>query len=270
MIPKVIHYIWFGGGQLSPLAKKCMESWERYCPDYVIKRWDESNFDVNCSRYCAEAYNAGKWAFASDYARLWVLVNYGGVYMDVDVELVAPIDEFLAHQAFAGFESASRVSTGILAAEAHHPLFVGLLEEYDGRRFVNPNGSYDDMTNVIAVTKALLEHGLHPNGKTQTVGGLTVFPVDYFCPKDLDTNQVTITANTRAIHHFDGSWVSESEKALVKKKWEIRQRHRSLPIGLVKVLAGLAYLVETRDIKALVGMVKKYWIAWRTIARKKA
>lgn len=206
-IPKTIHYVWFGGKPLTPLAEKCISSWKKYCPDYQIVRWDESNFDVTQNRYCSEAYDAKKWAFASDYARLWVLVNEGGIYMDTDVEVLRPLDEFLELQAFSGFEAEDRLPTGLMASSPHQHFFCKLLQDYDGRSFIKPDGSFDLTTNVVAITNACVEKGLVLNNCKQTVDGFTLFPSEYFCPKDWETKEVHITDNTYAIHHFDGSWL---------------------------------------------------------------
>ncbi|MBQ7544534.1 MAG: hypothetical protein IJT02_06275 [Synergistaceae bacterium] len=140
MIPKVIHYCWFGGKPLPELAQKCLASWEKFCPDYEIVRWDESNFNVNCCDYVREAYEAKKWAFVSDYARLKVLVDNGGVYMDTDVEVIKPLDEFLVHEAFSGFESEKAIPTGIMACEKGFAPFAEMLADYHTRHFYRRGG----------------------------------------------------------------------------------------------------------------------------------
>ena len=206
MIPKKIHYIWFGGNPLTPLAEKCIDSWKKYCPDYEIVRWDETNFDVSQNRYCREAYEAKKWAFASDYARLCVLVNEGGIYMDTDVEVLQPLDLFLCLQSFSGFEAKERLMTGLMASCRQQPFFEKLLHDYDDRTFLKPGGFPDLTTNVTAVTKACVDAGLVLNNTEQTVEGLTLFPSEYFCPKDWLTKEIHLTENSYAIHHFDGSW----------------------------------------------------------------
>lgn len=211
-IPKKIHYIWFGGKPLTELAEKCIASWQKYCPDFKIVRWDETNFDISQNRYCSEAYKAEKWAFASDYARLWVLVNEGGIYMDTDVEVLQPINRFLGLQAFSGFEAEDRLPTGLMASRRQQPFFYKLLHDYDNRSFYNSDGSLDLTTNVTSITKACVDAGLELNNTEQTVEGFTLFPSEYFCPKDWLTKEIKLTENSYAIHHFDGSWADGGTK----------------------------------------------------------
>ncbi len=212
MIPKKIHYCWFGGKPLPQLALDCIESWKKYCPDYEIIRWDESNFDLQSNDYVREAYEAGKWAFITDVVRLYVLVKEGGIYMDTDVEVLKPLDDLLELQAFSGFESETKIPTGIMAAEKGHKFFKELLADYDNAHFKKEDGTYDMTTNVIRITDACKKYGLVQNNTLQTVNGFTFFPKDYFCPKDIDTRELHITDNTYTIHHFDGSWLNENER----------------------------------------------------------
>lgn len=223
MIPKKIHYIWFGGNSLSPLALRCIDSWRVQCPDYEIVRWDESNFDISQNRYCREAYEQGKWAFVSDYARLWVLVHEGGIYMDTDVELLRPLDPFLDEEAFSGFESEGSVPTGLMASRKGFSLFARLLDDYADRSFVLPDGSLNTTTNVVYITESCKRNGLVLNGEKQTVAGFTLYPKDYFCPKDYSSKKLEITPNTYAIHHFDGSWLPP-ELGLLHSKKELVER----------------------------------------------
>lgn len=215
MIPKIIHYCWFGGNPLPELAQKCIESWKKYCPDYEIKRWDETNFDLNYNDYVREAYDAKKWAFVTDVVRLYALVNYGGIYMDTDVEVLKPLDEFLKYEAFSGFESERDIPTGIMASEKDQELFKELLDEYTGAHFLKSDDTYDKTTNVTRITDTCLKYGFAPNNQLQAVKGFTLFPKDYFCPKDYRTRITTITENTYTIHHFDGSWLSEEDKLAI-------------------------------------------------------
>ncbi len=211
-IPKKIHYCWFGGKPLPEMAEKCIASWEKYCPDYEIVRWDESNFDLDYCPYVREAFEAKKWAFITDVVRLYVLVNYGGIYMDTDVEVVKPLDDLLRFEAFSGFESETQIPTGLMASEKNQPLFCELLHEYDDAHFLNPDGSFDLTTNVTRITNTCLKYGFVPNNKQQTVKGFTFLPKDYLCPKDASTRQLNMTENTYTIHHFDGSWLSPEQQ----------------------------------------------------------
>ena len=208
MIPKVIHYCWFGGNPLPELAQKCLASWKKFCPDYEIMCWDETNFDVNCCDYVREAYEAKKWAFVSDYARLKALVDVGGVYMDTDVEVIRPIDAFLSEEAFSGFESIKMILTGIMACKKGFAPFAEMLADYHSRHFLKKDGGYDMTTNVEMITNYFSQHGFIPNNTKQTVKGFTIYPTDFFCPKDYLTRKIIITDNTHTIHHFAGSWSS--------------------------------------------------------------
>lgn len=211
-IPKIIHYCWFGGNELPATAQKCIGSWKKHCPDYEIKEWNESNFDISCNTYVKQAYEAKKYAFVSDYVRLFVLYNYGGVYMDTDVEVLKPLDKFLENEAFSGFETPKSVPTGIMACVQQHAFFKLLLSYYDGRPFIKNDGLYDLTTNVTTITEYCVQSGLNLNNTLQTVNGVTFYPQSYFCPKDYNTGKVCITPDTYTIHHFSGSWISRSEK----------------------------------------------------------
>lgn len=211
-IPKRIHYCWFGGNALPELAQKCIASWRKHCPDYEIIEWNESNFDINSCDYVREAYEARKWAFVSDVVRLYAIVNYGGIYMDTDVEVLKSLDDILMYEAVSGFESRDRVPTGLMACQKGHPFFVELLHDYDNAHFINEDGSLDTTTNVVRITNKCLKYGLKLDDSLQTVQGFTLFPHDYFCPKDALSKELVITDNTYVIHHFDGSWLSEEDK----------------------------------------------------------
>lgn len=216
MIPKIIHYCWFGGKELPDLAKKCITSWKNFCPDYEIIRWDESNTDLNENDYIREAYENKKWAFITDYVRLKVLYEQGGVYMDTDVEVIASIDSFLTNSAFSGFENNDRIPTGIMAAEKSHPFIKKLLDYYEGKHFVLPNGEFDQQTNVETITKIASLYGFIPNNNKQLVDGMVFYPWDVFCPKDHRTGEIRISPNTVCIHHFNGSWKTAEETKFIK------------------------------------------------------
>lgn len=228
MIPKTIHYCWFGGNPFPEDAMKCMNSWKKYCPDYEIKRWDESNFDLECCVYVKEAYEAKKWAFITDYVRLYVLKTYGGIYMDTDVEVLKPLDDFLENHGFSGFESNHTVPTGIMAAEKDNPFIIHQLEKYKDRHFLI-NGEIDYTTNVEVITKYCIEKGIQLNNEIQECEEFKFYPSEYFCPKDPLTYEINLTENTYTIHHFNGSWGSKRQKFNSKVK-------KALGPGLVKLI----------------------------------
>ena len=206
MIEKTIHYCWFGGNPLPELAVKCLDSWKKYCPDYKIIEWNENNFDLNMCTYVKEAYESKKWAFITDYVRLYVLYNYGGIYMDTDVEVIAPLDKFLDNKGFSGFENEEMVPTGIMAAEAGNPFIGDLLDDYQDRHFILPDGQMDMTTNTKVITDLATARGLKLNNTKQVIEDFTFYPNDYFCPKDSRTLKIKLTENTATIHHFAGSW----------------------------------------------------------------
>lgn len=217
-IPKIIHYIWVGGKEKSELAKKCIESWRKYCPDYQIIEWNESNFDMNQNLYLKQAYQAKKFAFVSDYMRLKVLYDFGGIYMDTDVEVVKPLDEFLKHNAFSGFENQVWMPTAVMGAEKHSKWIERLLAVYDKLTFLNDNGSYNLTTNVTymsIVTQKFYKVKLN-NTYQELDDGLVIYPNDWFCPKDYVSQKIMLTDNTHAIHHFNGSWLTNSARKLDK------------------------------------------------------
>ena len=213
MIPKIIHYCWFGGNPLPPLAEKCIASWKRFLPDYEIKEWNEQNFDVNIIPYTAEAYQAKKYAFVSDYARFWILYHYGGLYFDTDVEVIKPMGSIIAKGAFMGCEQDSKsgieltVAPGLgLAVESKHEIYKAILEEYDSFHFINEDGSNNDKTVVEYVTEILKKHGLRNSPGIQNINGINVYPSEYFCPRNTVTKRMHITNNTYTIHHYMASW----------------------------------------------------------------
>lgn len=208
----MIHYCWYGGKPLPELALRCIESWKKNCPDYEIIRWDEHNTDLETNDYIREAFENKKWAFITDYVRLWVLYKYGGIYMDTDVEVCKSLNLFLTESAFSGFESEKTVPTGIMAAEKGHPFIHELLNYYHDKHFLLPNGDYDLTTNVQVITNICLANGIMLNNQKQTICNMTFYPKEYFCPKNSKTGKMTITENTACIHHFNGSWLDPEER----------------------------------------------------------
>ena len=236
------------------LAKRCIESWRQYCPDYEIKRWDESNFDLNYNDYVREAYKAKKWAFVTDVVRLYALVNYGGIYMDTDVEVIKSLDELLEYEAVSGFESEQRISTGIMASTKGHELFDELLNDYEGVHFIRPDGTYDTTTNVIRITNICLKYGFVPNNTLQTVKGCTLLPDYYLCPKDPKTWELNITEHTLTIHHFDGSWLSDAER----KAKELAYKYKGLaPSNVLKFIGMVRYGGIKEAVKKVKGVIRE-------------
>ena len=217
MIPKIIHYCWFGGKPLPKIAEKCIASWKKYLPGYEIKRWDESNFDVNAIPYTREAYAACKYAFVSDYARFWILYHYGGVYFDTDVEVIRPIDDIINRGGFLGVESNRNgiytVNPGLGFAATQGTAVIGeMMNLYSTFHFINTDGALD-LKNIVEITTEYLSaRGLRNTDEIQQCCGFTIYPKDYFCPIDYDTRELKITENTRTIHHYAESWVPRSTR----------------------------------------------------------
>lgn len=204
MIPKKIHYCWFGGKELPEDVKSYIETWKKYCPDYEIIEWNENNFDVTQNQYCKEAYEAKKWAFVSDYARLKVLYDYGGIYMDTDVEVVKPLDDLLQYNWFSGFESEDRIPTGTMGAGWNSTVIKIFLDNYNERHFIKDDGSFDLTTNVEVMTKLLKEKYKVQLNNTRQIfdDNSLLLPFDYLCAKSFFTGEISETENTYTIHHF--------------------------------------------------------------------
>ena len=219
MIPKVIHYCWFGKGELPPIAKKCIKSWQKYCPDYTIVCWNEDNFDLTQNRYMREAYEAGKWAFVSDFARLKVIYDHGGIYLDTDVELLKPLDSLLEGSGFMGFDEKGIVATGLgFGAEKENKIIEEFLNDYKDISFVQPDGSFDLTPCPDRNTATLQRLGMDTRISDQTFMGMRFLPSEYLCPMDYYTGKKTITKNTYSIHHYCASWTSDITKRTTRIK----------------------------------------------------
>lgn len=223
MIPKIIHYCWFGHNPLPPLAKKCIASWKKYLPDYEIIEWNEDNFDVNTIPYTKEAYEAGKYAFVSDFARFWILYHYGGLYFDTDVEILKPLGDIIERGAFMGCEPDKSgdkevINPGLgLGASKGNLVYKAILDRYLDLRFINQDGSMN-LTTVVTTTTTLMAS--YPKQKVVKgifqIEGINIYPSEYFCPKNYYTGVITISPQTVAIHHYDASWKSDKDK--IKKR----------------------------------------------------
>ncbi len=205
MIPHIIHYCWFGGNPLPRSAKKCIASWKKYFPAWEIREWNETNFDVSSHPYARLAYEEKRWAYLSDFVRLWAVEKYGGIYFDTDVEVIRyPEDLLNTCTAWFGFEYPEYVATGLgFAATPHHPAVYAMLHQYDG---------ITEITGCPQLnTEALMPFGLIKNGKRQTVCEAEVLPREWLCPFDDLTGRMNKTANTVSIHWYSksphGKWV---------------------------------------------------------------
>jgi len=242
MIPKVIHYCWFGGNPLSKEAKQCIDSWRKYCPDYEIKEWNESNFDLNSCTYIMEAYQAKKWAFVSDYARFWILYHYGGLYFDTDVEVIKPMDDLIEKGSFMGEEAGlpdnnSECNPGLgLAAAPGLGLYREILDYYEHQHFLNPDGSNNLLTVVERTTEILKLHGFKGDGSIEEVDGVLIYPPEYFCPMNYRTGKITITKNTRSIHHYSATWQSSYDQFKTKLQHVLGRTLTEKIIGLKNIL----------------------------------
>lgn len=215
-IPKVIYYCWFGRGELPKLAQKCIKSWEKYCPEYKIVCINEENFDINENRYAKEAYAAKKWAFVSDYARLKVLYDNGGIYLDTDVEIIKPLDELIQENGYMGFDDSGIISTGLgFACEKGNELVGAFLKDYDDISFILPDGTYDLMPCPIRNTEVLKKLGMDVNIRDQIFMEIRMLDEDYLCPVKYYSGKKIITKNTYSIHHFCASWTSATSKRTV-------------------------------------------------------
>lgn len=239
---KKIHYCWFGQKPLPELAKKCIESWKKYCPLYEIIEWNEKNFDIDSCIYVREAYAAKKWAFVSDYARFKILYNEGGIYFDTDVEIIKPIDDLIEKGAFMGCEEEG-INPGLgMYAAAGLDLYKEILDYYEKQHFIRDDGSYDLETVVTKVTRILKKYGFDEKKKNeiQSLASINVYPEEYFCPMKFSTRELYITEKTRTIHYYDSSWYNERE--VFWNKLKLKMNKFFPPRISAKISFAVAYL----------------------------
>lgn len=220
---KTIHYCWFGRGEKPKLVKKCIESWKKNLPDYRLVEWNEDNFDISKNQFVAEAYSDRNFAFVSDYVRAFVLYNYGGIYMDTDVEVLGSFDRFLDDKVFLGFEEGNFVGTCVMGVEKGHELMKSYLNHYESMTYFNEDGTKYTDTNVVLLTKLLDERGLVRNNEFQTVGDISIYPRTFFSPYDYINGINYISDESVAIHHFAQLWLprnvrlkTDAKRALIK------------------------------------------------------
>lgn len=215
IIPKKIHYCWFGGKQIPDKYKRYMESWNKFCPDYEIVEWNESNYDVSKCKYMQQAYEKKIWGFVPDYARIDIVYNHGGIYLDTDVELVKNIDDLLYQKAFAGFEDERNVNLGSgFGSIKGLPVLKAMLDHYSSLNFIEENGELNLTASPILNTAVLSQFGLKENGNYQKIADMTVYPAKVLVGKCMYTMRTIIKPWTYAVHHYDGSWATEKARRM--------------------------------------------------------
>lgn len=208
LIPKTIHYCWFGGKELPPLYLKCIDSWKYYCPDYTIQKWDETNCNIDETVFTSQAYASGKMGFVPDYFRLKIIYENGGVYLDTDVELLKNIDDLLYNHAFCGLQLPGEVGLGLgFGACKGNPVIHRLMGRYKTMHFIGPDGKMDETYSGIYQTEDLMNMGMRYGNRLQNWGDMTIYPTEVLSPKNCVTEECRISKNSYANHHYDGSWV---------------------------------------------------------------
>lgn len=224
-IPKKIHYCWFGRGEIPSEFERNMETWRKKCPEYEICCWNEDNYDVSRNAYMEQAYEAGKWGFVPDYARLDIIYRYGGIYLDTDVEVCKTFDELLQFDLFCGFESTFQVALGCgFGAVKGHPLLKKMLAVYEKEQFVKKDGTLNLIPSPVYQTITLSESGLVKNGKTQRLENAIVLAPEYLSPVN-EFGFGEPTKNTYAIHHYAATWFGDAEH---REKERIKRNYRNI------------------------------------------
>lgn len=222
MIPKKIHYFWTGGGEIPDKSKACIESWKKFCPDYEIVEWNESNYDIQKCAYMKQAYDAKMWGFVPDYARLDIIYQEGGIYLDTDVEILRNLDSLLGRKAFMGFENPNSVALGLgFGAEKGNPLIQKMRDAYHSLSFLGEDGMPILTPSPVLTTQFLKAYGLKTNGKPQNIQGIDIFPAEYFAPLCFLDNRLKITKNTYSIHWYHASWHTPEQKRQVRQSQRI-------------------------------------------------
>jgi len=215
LIPPVIHYCWFGGNDMPDLYKRCIESWHKYCPDYEIKEWNESNCDVSETLFTKQAYDVGKYGFVPDYFRLKIIYEHGGIYLDTDVEVLRNLDDLRRNKAFCGMECPGEPAFGLgFGAISGHPVINKLMQRYKKQPFIKDNGKYDETISPIYQSQDLMNIGMKYGTKLQNIADMIIYPVEVLSPKSATTGEIDISPYSYTMHHYDGSWVSGKDLEL--------------------------------------------------------
>lgn len=227
MIPKIIHYCWFGRNPLPELAQKCIASWKKYCPDYEFLLWNEDNFNINIAPFTAQVSKIKKWGFIVDYVRAYVVYYYGGIYLDTDVEMLKPFNhDLLKNICFSGFENEKYIAPGLIfAGEKWCHIAKVLMDFYASYSFVKKNGKINLTPSPKIFTNILLEYGLMQNNTYQNLNVFTSYPTEYFCPLSYKTGLLTVTQNTYCIHHYDSSWMPDNLKRYTMRKYKLINKY---------------------------------------------
>ena len=225
MIPRKIHYCWFGGNPLPKTVRKCIDSWRKYCVDYEIIEWNESNYDLTRNQYMLDAYREKKWGFVPDFARADIIFTHGGIYLDTDVQIIKCFDSLLDCNSFFGFEDDNTgeyfVNLGHgFAAEKGNELVKKIVDSYQKLSFYNEDGSMNLIPSPQLNSIEFLKFGFQMNNQLQEIDGNILYPGDFFDPKNFGTGKLTISDNTYSIHHYDASWFDEDKKEQLQENWK--------------------------------------------------
>ena len=221
VIPKIIHAIWFSGDPMPELYIKCLASWKKHAPDFEIKIWDMESYEPDHCLFFEQAIEHRNWAFASDYARADILRRHGGIYMDLDVEMLRPIDDLLYNDAYMSFESLDRIECGSgMGAKAGHPVMQEICESYEKRPYLKADGTWDNSTCPVRYTKVIEKHGLKKDGGFQHVGDITVYPFEVLTGRSFDTGIVYKTELSYTLHHHNGSWIPAPARDAMNDRYE--------------------------------------------------
>ncbi len=257
MIPKIIHYCWFGRNPLPELAIKCIESWKKFLPDYEIKEWNEDNYDVHKILYISQAYDAKKYAFVSDYARFDILYQYGGIYFDTDVEVIKDLTPIIKQGAFLGMENVGLIATGLgIGSPASTEIFKEIMDSYKEDSFLLPDYSMNLKTVVIRVSDIFKKYGFTDDDAIQNIKGFRIYPAEYFCPKNPQDKTLRITENSYTIHHFDGSWISLEEKKRTNFRKKVEKAIGKNPLS--KIIRAIYNMFSYLREGGVQGLIKHY------------
>ena len=247
MIPKIIHYFWVGGNPKPKSVLQCIKSWKKYCPDYKIMEWNESNYDFNKNAYMKQAFENKRWGFVTDCARFDVIYEYGGIYLDTDVELIKNLDSLLTHNSFFGYEEADDyyINCGSgFGSCAKNPIIKDLRDYYDNVYFVNDDATLNLIPLPIHNMHIFKKIGVNYDNSLQNIDENVFYPSDYFCPKNFETGLLKITDNTYSIHHYDASWYNDKQQEEKKERWKAYKSEYNkdyimhLPNRILKKLLG--------------------------------